>query len=56
MTFTGHNMGAPVTVPIAGSMDTGFPAVAGHIGSAGAMGVSAPGVAFQLQVVKIPGR
>jgi len=51
-TFTGR--GGPVTVTIPSeNFDTGFPAVAGHYSTADVFGFTAPGVAFQLQVVQL---
>jgi hypothetical protein len=56
-TFTGH--GKPVTMvdpePPYPS-DTGVPAMAGHFSTDEVLGFHAPGVSFQIQVVKIPGR
>jgi hypothetical protein len=54
MTFKGH--GQPVTVPIDGELDTGIPAKAGHFNTTQLLGFSAPGVAYQIQVAKIPNR
>ena len=62
MTFTGH--GTPQTVPITNDdgslttpqnpMDTGIPAVPGHYSTAEILGLTAPGVAFQIQVAYKP--
>ncbi|SRR6266540_810564 len=51
-TFT--ERGRPVTVTIPSeNFDTGFPAVPGHYSTADVFGFTAPGVAFQLQVVQL---
>jgi hypothetical protein len=51
-TFTGR--GGPVTVTIPSeNFDTGVPAVPGHYSTADVFGFTAPGVAFQLQVVQL---
>lgn len=51
-TFSGR--GGPVTVVISSELfDTGVPAVAGHYSTADVFGFTAPGVAFQLQVVQL---
>ncbi len=54
-TFTGH--GTPVTqvIPKENS-DTGIPASPGHYSTEEVMGFTAPGVAIEITVVKIPGR
>jgi hypothetical protein len=56
-TFTGH--GKPVTMvdpdPPYPS-DTGIPAMVGHFSTDEVLGFHAPGVSYQVQVVKIPGR
>ena len=55
MTITGHTGGRPITVPIAGPIDTGIPAVPGHYNTAQILGFTPPpGVAFQIQVVQLP--
>ncbi len=58
MKITGHTGGPPVTVPITGTpFDSGVPAVAGHYSTSEIFGMSPPpGIAFQIQVVKIPNR
>jgi hypothetical protein len=49
-----YSRGGPVTVTIASeNFDTGVPAVAGHYSTADVFGFTAPGVAFQLQVVQL---
>jgi hypothetical protein len=54
-TFTGH--GQPVTITYDNvNVDTGIPATPGHYSTAEILGFSAPGVTFQVQVTKIPGR
>ena len=53
-TYTGH--GPPVKVVIESEdSDTGIPATPGHYSTEDLMGFTAPGVSFQIQVVKIPG-
>jgi hypothetical protein len=49
-----YGRGGPVTVTIPSEMfDTGIPAVAGHYSTADVLGFTAPGVAFQIQVVQL---
>lgn len=56
-TFTGH--GTPITAvnpePPYPS-DTGVPAMPGHFSTDEVLGFHAPGVSFQIQVIRIPGR
>jgi len=60
VTIVGHTGGPPMTVPLGAvfpaPFDTGFPAVPGHYSTSEILGFSAPGVAFQYQVVQIPNR
>jgi hypothetical protein len=54
-TFTGH--GQPYSVLTPGPQDTGIPAAPGHYDTTDLFGLNPPpGVAFQIQVVKIPNR
>jgi hypothetical protein len=51
---TFYSRGGPVTVTIASEMfDTGIPAVPGHYSTAEVFGFTAPGVAFQAEVVQL---
>jgi hypothetical protein len=55
MTFTGR--GGRTTVPSTEPIDTGIPAVPGHYSTQEILGFNPPpGVAIQIQVVKIPNR
>jgi hypothetical protein len=49
-TFKGKYTG---TVPITEPLDTGIPAKAGHFNTQDMLGLSAPGVSFQVQVVQL---
>ena len=57
-TFTGRNGGPPVTMfdpfPPYPS-DTGIPAAPGHYNTTQLLGLTLPGVSFQIQVTQLPG-
>jgi hypothetical protein len=62
-TYTGHGPdgevihGPPVVITFENvNSDSGIPATPGHYSTDELLGFSAPGIAFQIQVVKIPGR
>jgi hypothetical protein len=51
---TFYSRGGPVTVTISSeNFDTNIPAVPGHYSTADVLGFTAPGVAFQIQVVQL---
>ncbi len=53
-TITGGTGGPPITIIIPSEyFDTGIPAVPGHYNTSQLLGFTAPGVAFQIQVVQL---